>query len=534
MITKQSIENLKSHIDIVDIISQSLELKKAGANFKACCPFHGEDTPSFVVSPVKQIYHCFGCDIGGDAIKFVQEYKKLSYPEALEDIANHLNVSLEYEQGQDFKDYTKIIESINSYYIKSLQDKELEYLLDRGITKESIETFEIGFAGNSQDQIQFHKNNFLNLEDSCDIGVLSKGNNGLYSRLIDRITFPIRNHTGKLIGFGGRTTVGHNAKYVNSIQTKLFDKSRNLYGLNIAKEHIYKKGTVVISEGYLDVVMFHQAGIKTAVATMGTALTKEHIPVIKKMNCKALLCYDGDKAGRTAAYKASILLSTHLIDAGVVIFDDGIDPADMVAEAREKELIQLMLNDTPAIAYAIDYIINNYDLSNPMDKKKALNECNNFLKELDPVIAEEYLQYTANKLNTNSAYLKLDQPQQQTHQPVAPQLSLVELNFIASALESFHALNLLHKYGKQIITHHTHELDLLLKGDSSLDYISLNDNIIIYNDEEFTNQLCIVLADHHTKELMQIQYATDIEPQQKISKIQEIKKKILDYKERRL
>ena len=270
MISLTSLETLKSQIDIVDIISNSLTLKKSGSNFKSNCPFHSEQSASFVVSPSKQIYHCFGCSCGGDAIKFIQDYKKLSFAEAIENIANSMNFTLEYDNKKDFKDYKNIFESMNSFYKSKLQDDGLQYLLDRGITKKSI-------------------------------------------------TFPIRNHTNKLIGFGGRTTINRSAKYINSPQTKLFDKSGNFYGYNLAKEHIYKKGTMVITEGYLDVVLMHQVNIKTAVATMGTALTKEHCLTIKKMNCKVLLCFDGDKAGINAALKSSILLSQYEINGGVVI-----------------------------------------------------------------------------------------------------------------------------------------------------------------------------------------------------------------------
>jgi DNA primase len=238
MINQTSIDNLKAQIDIVDIVSNSLTLKKAGSNFKACCPFHGEDTASFVVSPSKQIYHCFGCSCGGDAIKFVMEYEKLSYPETIEKIANDLNFTLEYDNKSEQKDYKNIFESMNNFYKSELKDDELKYLLDRGITKKSIKTFEIGYASTSNEQINYLKQNFLNISDACDIGILANEKDKLYARQIKRITFPIRNHTGKLIGFGGRTTINHSAKYINSPQTKLFDKSRNFYGYNLAKEHI--------------------------------------------------------------------------------------------------------------------------------------------------------------------------------------------------------------------------------------------------------------------------------------------------------
>ena len=224
MIKKESIENLKNHLDVVDVISQFLELKKSGANFKACCPFHGETTPSFVVSPAKQIYHCFGCGVGGDSIKFVMEYEKLSYPETIEKLASMYNFNLDYENTTEIKQDTKILEEVNKYYQKLFVNNEnvKEYIHKRGISEFSIEKFEIGYAPVSIDTINFLKSNHYNLNDAIDLGVIDNGTNGLYSRFIERITFPIYSITGKLVGFGGRTITGHNAKYVNSPQNKTF------------------------------------------------------------------------------------------------------------------------------------------------------------------------------------------------------------------------------------------------------------------------------------------------------------------------
>ena len=191
MINPTSLEALKAQIDIVDIISNNLELKKSGANFKTNCPFHSEQSASFVVSPSKQIYHCFGCSCGGDAIKFIQDYKKLSFTEAIEDIANSMNFTLEYDNKKDFKDYKNIFESMNSFYKNSLQDDELQYLLNRGLTKKSIKTFEIGYASSSTEQINYLKQSFLNISDACDIGILANDKDKLYARQIKELLFQL-------------------------------------------------------------------------------------------------------------------------------------------------------------------------------------------------------------------------------------------------------------------------------------------------------------------------------------------------------
>lgn len=529
-----NLEELKSQIDIVDIISNSLELKKNGANFKACCPFHGEDTPSFVVSPVKQIYKCFGCSASGDAIKFVQEYKKLDFVEAVEDIANYLNFTLEYSKQENKKDYTNIIETFNNYYKDNLKDEELKYLLDRGITKESISDFEIGFANDSKNQIDFLNKNFLNINEAIEIGIFSTGdNNKLYSRLIKRITFPIRNHTKKLIGFGGRTTINHNAKYVNSIQTKLFDKSKNLYGLDKAKEFIYKKKVIVITEGYLDVIMMHQIGIKTAVATMGTALTKEHILLMKKMDIKVILCYDGDRAGVEASYKASLLLSKAMIDGSVVLFKDGYDPADMIKDNKKNELIDLMKNGKPIIIYILEYIVNSYNILNPIEKDKARGQTLSFLKSLNNnLVANEYLEYLSNILRTDIKFLQLDFIPKKQELQNTKKISLnadIELNIIYSATEDFNCLNfLLDNYQKGIFKTHLNELEAVLNGNmDSLVWLSLKDDIRAYSDIEFKKQFNILISLFLKSEISNIKLS-NLSNFDKLSKIKELQKELFE------
>ena len=225
MIAKNSIENLKTTLDVVDVISQFLQLKKSGANFKACCPFHGEDTPSFVVSPQKQIYHCFGCGVGGDSIKFIMEYEKTTYPEAIEKLAGMYNFNLEYENTNYKKQDISVVEKLNGYYLKLLPSNKIasQYLQDRGVWESSIEKFNIGYAPKSPETIAFLKQNMLNLSDAKEFGLIDHGENGLYARQIERITFPIYTANGSICGFGGRTITGHNAKYINSPQTKIFD-----------------------------------------------------------------------------------------------------------------------------------------------------------------------------------------------------------------------------------------------------------------------------------------------------------------------
>jgi len=395
MIEKTSQEELKARIDIVDIISKYIDLKPSGANYKARCPFHAEKTPSFVVSPIKQIFHCFGCGKGGDAIEFVKEYENLNYYEALEKIASLINFPLQYTNSSNRSrdDILKILSQVQKWYRENLANSKraIEYLKSRGVSSKSIEEFGIGYSRGSRDLIDFLEKNFISLEDAKEVGLLSTKDGKFYARLIERVTFPIYNSTGKLVGFGGRTLLDNLAKYINSPQTKFFNKSKILYGYNLAKEHIYKKRQIVVCEGYLDVILLHQVGFKNSVATLGTALTKEHIPLLKKGEPEVILAYDGDEAGVRAGFRASMLLSTNGISGSVVLFPDGIDPADMVQSGRVDELDKLLSRGVNLVEFTIEAIIKQFDLTNPYQKEKAFREVKSYLFGLSEIIREEFI-----------------------------------------------------------------------------------------------------------------------------------------------
>ncbi|RXJ69761.1 DNA primase [Halarcobacter ebronensis] len=511
MINKDSIENLKNHLDIVDVVSQFIELKKAGANFKACCPFHGEDTPSFVVSPQKQIYHCFGCGVGGDAIKFVMEYEKLSYPETLEKLASMYNVNLNYENTNQKKQDFKILEEVNKYYQKLFVGNKTakDYIISRGISEFSIEKFEIGYAPASHDTINFLKSNFYNLAEAKELGIIDTGQNGLYSRFIERITFPIYSISGKIVGFGGRTITGHNAKYVNSPQTKVFNKSRLLYGYNIAKENIYKRNRIIVTEGYLDVIMLHQAGFTSAVATLGTALTKEHLPLLRRGEPRVIVAYDGDKAGLNAAFKASVMLSQSDFEGGVVIFGDGKDPADMVKDGKVEELNEIFANPAPFIPFAIDYIISKYSINDPSQKQKALIEVNDYLKTLNVIYQDEYKRYIAQKLNIRESFVKTSTDISRKIEVNLTKIDIAELSVIKYILENKNSLdNILDIVDEKMFEFHKNEFLLCLNepDNISLNRILLNEHILNYSNEELQEQLLRFLTKFYTKKMSNIKF----------------------------
>jgi len=407
MIDNASIESLKNSIDIVDVIGNFVELRKAGANYKANCPFHGEKTPSFVVSPSKQIYHCFGCGVGGDSIKFVMEMEKLTYPEAIEKLASMFNFSLTYTKGSsDYSDAKRVLESIQTWYVKNLENNPAakQYLLDRGIAQSSIQRFGIGYVPDGNSVMNFLNATLLPLPKAVEAGVLAQGEGGrYYARLVERITFPIYSTSGAAVGFGGRTITNHPAKYINSPQTKLFNKSRLLYGYDLAKESIYKNKKLIVCEGYLDVVMFHQAGFTEAVASMGTALTSEHLPLLRKGDPKIILAYDGDKAGVAAALKAAQMLSVANFDGGVVLFPDGQDPADLIAKGQSEAVAKLLREAKPLIPFVLEKTIYAYDLNDPRAKEAAFGAAKQFLGSLSQIIKDAYIPMAATLLGVAPA-----------------------------------------------------------------------------------------------------------------------------------
>ena len=450
MITQDSIEALKARLDVVDVVGSYVELKKAGANYKAPCPFHDEKTASFVVSPQKQIYHCFGCGAGGDSVKFVMEYEKLNYPEALEKLADSYNFTLSYTDNKHNKPRSQVMDKLNEWYQTLLTSKQtaLEYIKDRGIYESSIEKFGIGYAPDSNATINYIKSQSFTMAESVEMGVVGYDSGRNFARFIERITFPIHSANGSIVGFGGRTITGHQAKYVNSPETPFFNKSRLLYAYHHAKQALYKHKEIIITEGYLDVIMLHQAGFDNAVATLGTALTHEHLPLLRKGEPKIIMAYDGDKAGRAAALKASKLLSASGFNGGVIIFAEGLDPADMVKNGAIEELAGMIREPKVFIEFVLDEILSLYDLRDPKAKESCMQDGLSYLKTLSPLLQEEYKTYLASRLGglgvnpsllkiTNNTNINQNVPliQKNTHK------DMWELSLIKTVIEKPHFIN---------------------------------------------------------------------------------------------
>lgn len=533
MIAKVSIEQLKSRLNIVEILSQYIQLKRVGVNYSACCPFHGEKTPSFIVSPAKGIYHCYGCGVGGDAIAFVMEYEKLSFIESIEKIASMIGYSLTYTQEKPKKDSRFLDEIAQFYHSKLLELPEvLQYLKDRGISSESLGRFLLGFCGMGFESVKFADARHARME-AIELGVLGKDGDRVYSRFFDRLMFPICSNDGRVIGFGGRSLQKESkAKYINSPQSKIFNKSRLLYAYHLAKESIYSKNEIIIVEGYIDVIMMHQAGFKNVVATLGTALGKDHLPLLSRGEPRVIVSYDGDKAGINAAYKASRLLALSGKEGGVVIFDGGADPADMVAQGRIQEITTLLQSPIPFVDFVFDQMIKAYDLNQPLQKEKALKEALEFLHSLSPVLQQEYRGFLAGLLHLPSSLIRLKKASPITAIP--KQIDLSELTLIKTLLENPSFINFALEYlDTKSFQIHSSEFSLILKekwDDPALLGIRINPNIEILDFENFKKQIGLFLIKDYEQRLKKIPFQKQWGYEKKMQEVMKYRKLIEQIK----
>ncbi|EPZ1656366.1 DNA primase, partial [Campylobacter jejuni] len=433
MITKESIENLSQRLNIVDIIENYIEVKKQGSSFVCICPFHADKNPSMHINPIKGFYHCFACKAGGDAFKFVMDYEKLSFADAVEKVASLSNFTLSYtkEKQENKKELKSILPSLNAYFKDNLKHHKevLTYLYQRALNDKDIAKFELGFAGASEDSIRLLQNQKIPLEDAMSVGALKKDeNNEFYASFIWRITFPIYDHKDLLVGFGGRTLNPNvPAKYVNSPQNILFDKSRIFYAFNIAKENIAKKKEIIVCEGYMDAIAFHKAGFNNAVAVLGTALTEHHLPLIRRYDAKVILCFDNDEAGLKAATRSAFLLSTNKIDGKVAILQGGKDPAELVAKNESTKLHNILDEGIELGEFYIRRLISTHSIISALDKQKALETIQQFTFNLEPLVANSYTSLVSNLLKVDEKFIVLSQNSKKNIQ--TPLISQNKYNF---------------------------------------------------------------------------------------------------------
>ncbi|MDA9093829.1 DNA primase [Nitrosomonadales bacterium] len=394
MIPESFINELLNRVDVVDIIDKRVPLKKAGANFVACCPFHQEKTPSFSVSPSKQFYHCFGCGAHGSAIGFLIDHDGLNFIDAVHELAKvtGLTVPNQIDEKPEKKKENLVLEDAlilaKKYYQTKLKGSPIaiKYLKSRGLTGEIAKEFSIGFApegwNNLNEVFKDYDNDAL-----IKSGLIVKNDKGKrYDRFRNRIMFPIYNARGQLVGFGGRVIDENDTpKYYNSPETALFQKSYELYGLLAARKAIREKGYVLVVEGYMDVVSLAQHNIRNVVATLGTATTNFHIKKLMRYTPEIIFCFDGDSAGKSAAWRAmnnSLTSVTDEVQLKFLFLSDQHDPDSYVRENSKEQFEELAKHATPLTEYVIQYLTQNNDLTSQEGRVKFLNEVEPIMDEM--------------------------------------------------------------------------------------------------------------------------------------------------------
>ncbi|SFR13605.1 MULTISPECIES: DNA primase [unclassified Enterobacter] len=376
------INDLLARTDIVDLVDARVKLKKQGKNFHACCPFHNEKTPSFTVNGEKQFYHCFGCGAHGNAIDFLMNYDKLEFVETVEELAAMHNLEIPYESGTGLSQIERhqrqnlyqLMEGLNDFYQKSLSQPSAEparqYLEKRGLSAEVVERFAIGFAPPGWDNAlkRFGGNND-NRKLLLDAGMLVNNDQGrTYDRFRNRVMFPIRDKRSRVIGFGGRVLGNDTPKYLNSPETDIFHKGRQLYGLYEAQLHNAEPQRLLVVEGYMDVVALAQYGINYAVASLGTSTTADHMHMLFRATNNVICCYDGDRAGRDAAWRALETAMPYMTDGRQLRFmflPDGEDPDTLVRKEGKEAFEARMEHAQPLSTFLFNSLLPQVDLSSP-------------------------------------------------------------------------------------------------------------------------------------------------------------------------
>ncbi|WP_314584560.1 DNA primase [Paenibacillus terrigena] len=407
-IPEDVIETVLRHHDIVDTVGKYVHLTKQGKYMKGLCPFHSEKTPSFTVTPEKQIFHCYGCGKGGNAIKFIMEIEGYSFPEAVRMLAEDANIPVQWnaqmehsprnQRREDLLKAHDLTAMLYHYLLKNSDHGQpaMEYLRGRGFTDKLIDQFQIGYAPNRWDTLsQFLTKREFDLSEMEKGGLLSlrSDGSGYVDRFRDRIMFPIWDRNGKVIAFAGRIMNDGQPKYLNSPETMLFNKSRVLYNLNQAKSSIRKQNQIVLFEGYADVIQSWDAGVTNGIATMGTALTTEHLNQLKTQAEEIVICYDGDDAGQAAAMKAIPMFEQADFRVSVSILPDRMDPDEYIkTHGKERFRHQIIESAVAPTKFKLIYLKKSHILLEDGGKQRYVREATKLIAELQsPTEREVYL-----------------------------------------------------------------------------------------------------------------------------------------------
>ena len=384
------IDDLKRQADIVRVVQDYVQLKKKGANWMACCPFHKEKTPSFSVSPAKEIFYCFGCHKGGSVFTFVMEIERVAFPEAIKIVADKVGMPLpkmvEDSRFEARRQEADIVVQLNSWAMEFWQQQlesstegriARDYLQQREITEETQQAFRLGYAPDSWDALSIFLRNKGATQEHIDCsGLVAKKEDGSrsYDRFRGRLIFPVLDAQGRPIAFGGRTLKGEDAKYINSPETAAYVKGRNLFGLNLTRDEIRRQGFAILVEGFLDLIVPYQFGVRNVVASLGTALTPDQVKLLSRFARKVVVNYDGDRAGIQAAKKSIEILLAEDLEVKVLVLPDDADPDEYIRKFGVSEYQRQRAQAQPHIQFIIESALRDRNLHRPAEKAEAVEE----------------------------------------------------------------------------------------------------------------------------------------------------------------
>lgn len=423
-IPRDFIDDLLARTDIVEIVDSRVRLKKAGKNYQACCPFHNEKTPSFTVSQEKQFYHCFGCGVHGNAISFIMEYDRLEFPEAIEELARFHGVEVPREKGsgtfqpvqnkQQKEDDFALMEQVCKFFQQQLKvhpkrDKAINYLKDRGLSGEIVKAWGIGYAPPEWDSVLAAFGTTPERQQQLlDLKIITENDNRKrFDFFRDRIMFPIRDKRGRVVGFGGRVLEDGGPKYLNSPETRIFHKGQELYGFYQARQANRQLQRLMIVEGYMDVVALSQFDISYSVASLGTSTTPEHIQMLFRAAPEIVCCYDGDRAGRDAAWRALENALPHMKDGVQMRFlflPDGEDPDTLVRQTGKDGFETKLSDAVPMSRFFFDTLLQQYDVGTDEGKAALTKRAQDYINQISAENLVEILQEELRKRTKGSSY----------------------------------------------------------------------------------------------------------------------------------
>ena len=411
MIPEEVIQRIKDENDIVDVISETIVLKKSGSNYTGLCPFHSEKSPSFFVSPSKQIYKCFGCGEAGNAISFVMQTRNISFPEACRYLADKANIPWDFDQKQDDsaskrkKRLFYINREAAKFFFVNLRNRApqaKEYFLNRGITEDTINKFGLGYALDSWNALRdYLKTKGISEKEMLDLGLIIKSEKGTtYDRFRNRVMFPVFDIKGNIIGFGGRVLGDAKPKYLNSPETEVFKKGTNLYGANLAIKDIPNRQMIMV-EGYMDCIALYQGGITNVVASLGTALTQQQARTLKRHVDEIAISFDSDSAGQKAALRGIKVLEEEGFEVKVISIPQGKDPDDYIKANGKEAYLKLVDNATDITEFRLNKAKEENNIKQKQGLVKYLNEVSSIIKELDPIERDYYVTKVASSTGIN-------------------------------------------------------------------------------------------------------------------------------------